>query len=157
MKPLFSGKPKNFFIVAATGVGKTELNAFDKALFEAGISEYNLVKVSSIIPPGAKETHILELPKGSYLPIAYGAITCSEEGTIITAAIAVGLPEDENLCGVIMEFAGYISEEEAKEKAKFMAEEALKMRGGGIKKINVKSVSMMVKEPSCVFAGVALW
>ena len=157
MIPLLSGKPENFLIVAVTGIGKTELNAFDSALFEAGIAEYNLVKVSSIIPPGAKEVSFIELPKGSYLPIAYGAITSSKEGTLISAAVAVGLPEEKENCGVIMEFAGYMSEEEARERVRLMAEEALKMRSGGIERIDVRSASILVKESSCAFAGVALW
>jgi arginine decarboxylase len=157
MRNPFYGKPKNFLIVAAKGIGKTGLNAFDRALHEAGISDYNLVKISSIIPPGAKEVEEIKLPKGSLLPIAYGAITSSEEGRIISAAIAVGIPERESECGVIMELADYIKEEEARERVKFMAEEALLMRSGGVKKIIVKSVSLKVKEFSCAFAGVALW
>lgn len=33
------------------GVGKTELAAFDKALHEANIGDFNLIKLTSIIPP----------------------------------------------------------------------------------------------------------
>ena len=35
------------------GSGPTEISAFDKALFDAGIAQYNLIYLSSIIPPGA--------------------------------------------------------------------------------------------------------
>ena len=34
------------------GCGRTPLSAFDHALFEAGIHNYNLVPLSSVIPPG---------------------------------------------------------------------------------------------------------
>ena len=39
----------------STGVGTatTELAAFDAALYEAGIGDYNLLPLSSVIPPGA--------------------------------------------------------------------------------------------------------
>ncbi len=36
------------------GTGKTELSAFDKALYEAGVANYNLVRLSSVIPVGAE-------------------------------------------------------------------------------------------------------
>jgi arginine decarboxylase len=40
----------------STGVGTatTELAAFDAALYEAGIGDYNLLPLSSVIPPGAE-------------------------------------------------------------------------------------------------------
>lgn len=43
-------------IVISTGGGRgaTSLSAFDRALFEAGVANYNLIKLSSVIPPGTK-------------------------------------------------------------------------------------------------------
>jgi arginine decarboxylase len=43
-------------IQLATGTGKahTQLAAFDAALHEAGVSNYNLIRLSSVIPPGSK-------------------------------------------------------------------------------------------------------
>ncbi len=37
-----------------TGEGPTKLAAFDSALMSAGIANYNLIKLSSIIPPGSR-------------------------------------------------------------------------------------------------------
>lgn len=37
-----------------TGEGPTELAAFDSALLAAGIENYNLIPLSSVIPPGGK-------------------------------------------------------------------------------------------------------
>lgn len=37
-------------IVKGTGTGSTELSAFDSALIDAGIANYNLIYLSSIIP-----------------------------------------------------------------------------------------------------------
>ena len=39
-------------ITQGTGNGKTGLAAFDAALFDAGIANYNLIKLSSVIPAG---------------------------------------------------------------------------------------------------------
>ncbi len=44
----------NIQIVKGKGSGKTELSAFDHALQDAGINNYNLIYLSSIIPPGSE-------------------------------------------------------------------------------------------------------
>lgn len=44
-------------VTSGTGKGLTPLAAFDAALFDAGISEYNLIKLSSIIPPRSSVEH----------------------------------------------------------------------------------------------------
>jgi len=43
-------------IYVTTGIGEavTELAAFDKALIAAGVASHNLVRLSSMIPPGSK-------------------------------------------------------------------------------------------------------
>ena len=38
-------------ISSGTGVGNTQLSAFDEALFNAGIANFNLIRLSSVIPP----------------------------------------------------------------------------------------------------------
>ena len=39
-------------ITKGSGTGETRMAAFDAALYEAGVANYNLVRLSSIIPPG---------------------------------------------------------------------------------------------------------
>lgn len=41
-------------ITFGTGEGPTELAAFDRALFDAGIANYNLLRLSSVIPMNSK-------------------------------------------------------------------------------------------------------
>lgn len=41
-------------VVKAAASGNTELSAFDKALNEAGVANFNLIRLSSVIPPGSK-------------------------------------------------------------------------------------------------------
>lgn len=41
-------------VAAGTGKGHTKLAAFDAALHEAGVHNYNLIRLSSIIPPGSE-------------------------------------------------------------------------------------------------------
>jgi len=57
----------NIDIVAATASGPTELAAFDAALLVTGLANYNLIYLSSVIPPGAV-LHLVETtdPGGSW-------------------------------------------------------------------------------------------
>jgi arginine decarboxylase len=41
-------------IASAVGTGPTELAAFDSALLGAGVANYNLIVLSSVIPPGSR-------------------------------------------------------------------------------------------------------
>lgn len=41
----------NIIISSGTGEGNTQLSSFDEALFNAGIANYNLIRLSSVIPP----------------------------------------------------------------------------------------------------------
>jgi arginine decarboxylase len=45
-------------ITAGTGAGPTPLAAFDAALLNAGVANYNLILLSSIIPPGSSVNRV---------------------------------------------------------------------------------------------------
>jgi arginine decarboxylase len=55
-------------IASAVGTGPTELGAFDAALQNAGVENYNLIPLSSVIPPAAT----LELARFTTPPSEYG-------------------------------------------------------------------------------------
>ena len=58
--------PSKFFITSGYATSPiSDLNAFDLALLKAQISEQNLVAVSSVIPVGAEEVEVRELPMGA--------------------------------------------------------------------------------------------
>lgn len=48
-------------VTAGTGVGPTELSAFDHALVNAGVANFNLIYLSSVLPPGS-DVQILDHP-----------------------------------------------------------------------------------------------
>lgn len=53
-------------IASGTGSGPTTLSAFDAALNDAGIANYNLLRLSSVIPPEADlRIHDAAIPKGT--------------------------------------------------------------------------------------------
>lgn len=147
--------PKKFTLVTGAAEGDTRLTAFDKALLAAGIGNLNLLKVSSIVPPGAEYVEKLEIPPGSLTPTAYGMVTSESEGELIAAAIGAGFSEET--FGIIMEFAGKCSKEEAEEEIREMITEAFRARGMEVKRMLVKGVEHRVKKIGCAFAGAALW
>lgn len=149
--------PRFFKAGAGFGVSAFELVSFDRALREAGFADYNLLRVSSILPAGVEPQSAVDLPKGSLLPIAYGVFTSNEQGAIISAAVSYALPADPSEVGVIMEAEGYMTEREAHEQVIAMAEEAMEDRNLKIARLEVVAVQARVELCTTVFAGVALW
>ena len=88
--------PTRYFMACGSAEGVTELNAFDAALLRAGVGDTNLVRVSSILPPGCEEVELPPLPPGALVPAAYASVTSATPGEVITAAVAVAIPEDED-------------------------------------------------------------
>lgn len=147
--------PKKFKIVAAAAEGNHKLTAFDNALLEAGIGNVNLVRVSSILPPAAEQDQELVIPPDSLVPTAYGAITCDEPGVKIAAAVGVGFSQDD--FGVIMEYSGFCSREEAEAKIASMLEDAFARRGMPLVRTEIRGVEHTVESIGCALAAVTLW
>ncbi len=147
--------PKKFKVIAGISEGNHTLTAFDGALLNAGIGNVNLLRVSSILPPSAEQDQGLEIPPGSLVPIAYGSITCTEPDTLIAAAVGIGFSADT--FGVIMEFAGRCSKQEAEARIESMLKEAFELRGMNLNKIIVKGVEHRVVKIGAAFAAVPMW
>ncbi|MGR6836291.1 pyruvoyl-dependent arginine decarboxylase [Syntrophomonas erecta] len=147
--------PRKYFVTAAASEGNTRLTAFDGALLKARVGNTNLLRVSSILPPGCEYEPELVIPPGSLLPIAYGSITGTEPGDLISAAVAVGIQKQG--FGVIMEFSGHCGREVAEAEVKRMVEEAFAMRKLELVEIKVASVEHVVEKIGCAFAAVPLW
>lgn len=147
------------FCTAGAGVGVSafELLSFDRALRQAGFADYNLLRVSSILPPNVQLRPHIDVPKGALLPTAYGVFSSNEEGRTIAAAVSLAFPTDPNAIGVIMETEGYMTEREAHELVATMAEEAMDDRNLRIARMEVVAVEAQVELYTTVFAGVALW
>ncbi len=147
--------PRKFTICAGSSEGPTRLNAFDNALLAAGIGNLNLLRVSSILPPGAEHVEKLDLPPGSLTPTAYGTITSSTPGERIAAAVGIGFTRDS--FGMIMEYSGVCSREEAEREVGRMVEEAFKQRNLPLARVMVKGTEIVVQHIATAFAAVALW
>lgn len=79
-------------VVCGTGWGKTTLSAFDSALKDAGVYNYNLIPLSSIIPPRSKITKVKQYktPDSEYghrLYVIKAEIRNEETGKFIAAGL----------------------------------------------------------------------
>lgn len=147
--------PKTYSLVSGAAEGETPLTAFDQALLAAGIGNLNLLKVSSILPPGAVFTRELRIPPGSLLPVAYATLTSAVPGDLIAAAVAIGHSPDTH--GVIMETSGHFTRAEIEERIRAMVQEAFAARNLPLVKIEVAAVDHRVERLGCVLAAVPLW
>ncbi|NUO18029.1 arginine decarboxylase, pyruvoyl-dependent [bacterium] len=149
--------PDKYFLVKGFAEGETELNAFDNALLAAGVGNTNLVRMSSILPPSAKEVEPMKLPYGALVPIAYADESSSLPGETVSAGVAVGITDDPSLPGVIMEHHMHGSEEECRKIVIMKVESAFKVRGWKLADMKVAVISGKVERIGAAFAGVVLW
>ena len=85
------------FLTHGVATGGTELNAFDNAMRAARIADFNIIRVTSIVPPGVT-TKLLKLDAppidgaGHMLPSVYETVITEKQGDVISAGVAVGVP-----------------------------------------------------------------
>ncbi len=155
---MFPEKYRHFFFATGSSEGATPLNAFDAALLKSGIGNTNLIKISSILPPNCQlMDHPPSIEPGKLIPVAYGTIFSDIPGEKIAAGVAVAIPEDPALPGVIMEYSSRGHKEEIETIVRGMAEEAFRVRNFPLKKILSRAVDYVSKGSGAVFAGVVLW
>ncbi|HID60635.1 MAG TPA: arginine decarboxylase, pyruvoyl-dependent [Hadesarchaea archaeon] len=103
--------PRYMFLTRGVGHHKEQLRSFEYALEDAGIAKYNLVSVSSIIPPQCKlipwERGIKFLRDGQILFGVFAKCSSNEKRRLITASIGCALPADKRTYGYISEHHTY--------------------------------------------------
>jgi arginine decarboxylase len=151
--------PTGFFLVRGSSDGFSLLNAFDGALLASGVGDTNLVKMSSILPPGCKviDPPPVPMPQGALVPVAYASLMSDAPGEVISAAVAIGIPKDQNQAGLIMEYSAKAEESVVAEQVKKMVEKGMEARNRPIKEIMAISATYKVAAIGAVFAGVVLW
>lgn len=150
--------PQYYKIVSGSGESKFPLVAFDKALRNAGIGDFNLVKVSSILPPHCKYSEEIPLMTGSIIYAAYASITIAKGETGQTAvAVAIPVSSDEN--GVIFETSLKQNLENCETLVENMCKEAMEERNRKVKKIEKSSQKIFARSELFVSAisAVVMW
>lgn len=95
---------------------KDKLASFELALREAGIEKFNLVTVSSILPPNceiiSKEEGLSELAPGQIVYCVMAKNQTDEPGRLIASAIGNAVPVDNNDYGYISEHHSFGEDEQ---------------------------------------------
>jgi arginine decarboxylase len=134
-------------VTVGTGCASTELAAFDRALFNAGIANFNLVTLSSVIPAGA-EVEITE-PDSYTADGGWGDrlyIVLAESRTSVpneSAWAGIGWVIDSSGQGLFVEFEGS-SEKYVRESISHSLKDLLETRG-----MDAVETNMVVTGTSC--------
>ena len=117
---------KKIFFVKGVGRDITRLGSFEQALRDAGIQMFNLVRVSSIIPPNCKVISPQEgkqlLKPGEVVFLVMSKIESDEPNRLVAASIGAAMPKDRNMYGYLSEYEAYGENDEvAGEKAEDLA------------------------------------
>jgi arginine decarboxylase len=103
--------PSTIFLTAGAGVHKEKLQSFELALRNAGIEKFNIVTVSSILPPKckivSKAVGLSNLSPGEIIYCVLSQNTSNERNRLIAASIGVAIPKDRALYGYLSEHHSY--------------------------------------------------
>ncbi len=149
--------PSRFYVTSGKAVSKvSELNAFDRALCDAGIAEYNLVPVSSVLPAKAQRIKSLELPRGAILHCVLAQMN-GDEGETISAGIAYAFRKDGE-GGYVAEGHGHLEMRAMREILGWKMGEMASFRGVELRPIRylVKELSVPMDHYGACIAALAL-
>lgn len=136
--------PKGFFVTSGRAVSPTsELNAFDLALKNAGIAQYNLVPVTSIIPPNCKEEKEPTRMVEGTITFAVVARMDGSEGTIISAGIAWAWEKNKSY-GIVAEAHGHMDKDGLRSLLEWKIKEMAKIRNIEIGEIRYRVESLKI-------------
>ncbi len=99
--------PRKVFFTKGVGRHKYELQSFEMALRDASIERYNLVSVSSILPPGCRivsvEEGLRDLVPGQIVHVVMARNATSEPNRVVAASIGCAVPADGTQYGYLSE------------------------------------------------------
>lgn len=108
--------PTKIFFTKGVGIAKEQLSSFELALRSAGIEKFNLVSVSSILPPGCKkipkEKGLECLKPGEIVYCVLARNATSEPNRLIAASIGCAVPADGTQYGYLSEHHSFGETEE---------------------------------------------
>lgn len=147
--------PRAVSVVSGHGEGGTEINAFDRALKDAGVANLNFIRVTSILPPGTRLIELPPYPPGILMPAVYARVVSATPGDRISAAIGVGMSREHH--GVIMEYRGHTGKAETERIVRRMVEEGFEMRGLALDEVIVAAAEHTVERTGCAVAVALFW
>lgn len=140
-------------IRTGTGSGRTLLSAFDDALAAAGASNFNLITLSSVIPPGSSVRVVdtgLSGCHGDRLYCVVSKAYADHPGEIVWAGL--GWTVNPEVGGLFVEHTGG-SEESLVEQIELSLADMAERRGGGFGPVQTVTASVhCVDRPVCALA-----
>jgi arginine decarboxylase len=102
---------KAIFLTKGVGRHTEKLNSFELALRDARIAEFNLVRVSSIFPPGCRVISIQDglkmlCPGQIVYAVMYDEAT-NEPHRLVAASVGLAIPADKNQYGYLSEHKSF--------------------------------------------------
>lgn len=103
--------PRKIFFTKGVGKHKEKLTSFEMALRNAEIAAFNLVRVSSIFPPGCKlvtpKTGLKKLKPGQIVHVVMSENSTNEPNRLIAASVGVAIPANPEMHGYLSEHHSY--------------------------------------------------
>jgi len=122
--------PRKVFLTKGVGTDKEKLTSFELALRDAEIAKFNLVAVSSILPPGCRiiprSRGVAELAAGQIVYCVLARNDTDEPHRLLASSIGIAIPRDQEQYGYIAEHHSFgQTEKEAGEYAEDLAAQML--------------------------------
>lgn len=112
--------PRRIFLTKGTGKARERLRAFEMALRDAEIANFNLVRVTSIFPPRCKvvgkKQGLKDLSPGEIVYCVLAEAATNEPNRLVVSSIGLAIPKDRNM-------HGYLSEHHSFGETEFVAGE----------------------------------
>ena len=103
--------PTRMFFTRGVGKHRHKLQSLEVALRDAGIAPLNLVKVSSILPPGCKivprQRGVKDLKPGGITYCVMADSSTNEPNRLVSAGVGLAIPAKGEHYGYISEYHGY--------------------------------------------------
>ena len=103
--------PKRVFLTKGVGRHRDKLSSFEAALRDAGIERFNIVRVSSILPPASKFTPrskgLQYLTPGEVIFCVVSENSTNEPHRLISASVGVAVPKDSSQYGYLSEYHSF--------------------------------------------------
>ena len=122
--------PSKIFLTKGVGRHREKLQSFEMALRQARIAQYNLVRVSSIFPPGCRiiprNEGNLKLHPGEIVHCVLYDCATNEPHRLIAASVGLSIPKNSEYHGYLSEHHSYgQNEKQAGDYAEDLAAEML--------------------------------
>ena len=103
--------PKKVFFTKGVGTHRDKLTSFELALRDAGIARFNLVTVSSILPPYCeiipKAKGLPMLSDGEVVFVVLSRNESNEHNRLISASVGAAVPADRSQYGYLSEYHSF--------------------------------------------------